>query len=195
MALILASTSIYRQAMLDRLGLPYSIEPPLTDETRRSGETPCALARRLALTKAQSVGMRHPDDLVIGADQVLNLNGHPLGKPGSEEAAKRQLAALSGQRVVFHSAVALVSPQHTRVSVVDCVAKFRLLTPSQIEYYVHNEAVTDTAGSAKAEGLGIALLEELSSSDPTAIIGLPLIELSRLLRYENLDPIKKGATT
>ena len=180
--------------MLERLRLPFSVEAPLTEETRRVGESPRALARRLALAKAWSVAKNNPASLVIGADQVLNLKGQPLGKPGSEAAAKQQLATLSGQRVVFHSAIALVSQRHARVCVVDCYAQFRRLSPSQIRFYVDSESVTDTAGSAKAEGLGISLLQELSSSDPTAIIGLPLIALSNLLRQENVDPIKEHQT-
>lgn len=175
--------------MLARLCLPFGSIAPNVDEQRLPGETPRALARRLALQKARAVAREQA--IVIGADQVLCLNGQPLGKPGSLDAAAKQLHQLSGQRVVFHSALAVVSAEGSQLSVVDSVAKFRSLSAQQIAYYVQTDQPADTAGSAKAEQLGIALLEQLASDDPTAIIGLPLIELTRMLKRIGLDPLNR----
>lgn len=177
--------------MLARLRLPFRATAPNIDEQRGLGETPRAMARRLALEKARAVALEHDRAIVIGADQVVSLNGLALGKPGSLPLAIEQLQALSGQRVVFHSAVAVISPFGSQLSVSDSIAKFRKLSSSQITYYVQADQPTDTAGSAKAEQLGIALLEELSSDDPTAIIGLPLIELTRMLGRTGLDPLSR----
>ena len=154
-----------------------------------AGETPLALARRLALAKARAVAKQAKDAVVIGADQVLDFNGLALGKPGNLKNARQQLALLSGQTVIFHSALAVVTPNGTTIRVCPCEATFRLLSSAQIDYYLATEEPFDTAGSAKAEGLGIALLTSLKSDDPTAIIGLPLIELTRLLSQAGLDPL------
>lgn len=154
-----------------------------------ASEAPAALAHRLALQKAQAIARQAPSAVVIGADQVLDLKGQALGKPGNFEAARNQLALLSGQTVIFHSALAVVTPQTTHVSVIDCQATFRVLSDAQITYYLTHDKPFDTAGSAKAESLGIALLTSLKSDDPTAIIGLPLIELTRLLSQAGLDPL------
>lgn len=187
--LILASSSPYRREMLSRLTLDFDVITPDIDETPLAGETPLAIARRLSLEKARWVASRAPGAIVIGADQVLDCHGKALGKPGTLNAACEQLARLSGQTVTFHSAVAVVTPVDTRVRVSSCEATFRRLTESQISRYVALEQPVDTAGSAKAEGLGIALLTSLKSDDPTAIIGLPLIALTQLLSLAGLDPL------
>lgn len=186
---ILASTSRYRADLLSRLKVPFRTVDPRVAEEQAVGETPLALSRRLALAKAQAVARLYPSCTIIGADQVLNLKGQALGKPGDPVRAKQQLAQLSEQVVTFHSAIAMVSPAGTRISVIDSVAQFRKLSTQQIERYVAIDSPTDTAGSAKAESLGIALLQDLSSNDPTAIIGLPLIELTRLLSLNGIDPL------
>jgi septum formation protein len=175
--------------MLERLDIDFDISFPNIDETPLPAETPLALARRLALTKAESVLQRMPQAAVIGCDQVIDFHGQPLGKPLSFDGAVAQLLKLSGQTVTFHSALAVVTQQHRFISVVDSVATFRVLDPVRIERYLSYDQPFDTAGSAKAESLGIALLQRLSSEDPTAIIGLPLIELTRLLCYVGFDPL------
>jgi septum formation protein len=194
-ALILASSSPYRAQMLSRLGLRFQTESPDIDETRLPGETPAATARRLALQKALKVLKKtlntQPHAVVIGADQALDLKGHTLGKPGSHQAAIAQLSQLSGQKATFHSALAVVCGNRRLVSCVDCHVVFRHLSQVQIERYLQIERPYDTAGSAKAEGLGIALLEKLASDDPTAIIGLPLIALTAMLSSVGLDPLNE----
>ena len=175
--------------MLARLKIPFSCRSPHVDETPWPGETPIALAQRLALQKAQAIAREAPEAIVIGADQVLDCNGRALGKPGNFEAAHSQLCELSAQTVTFHSAIAVVTPTSTQLRVSACKAVFRALTRAQIEHYLDVEEPFDTAGSAKAESLGIALLSSLESDDPTAIIGLPLIELTRLLVCAGIDPI------
>lgn len=187
--IILASSSRYRQAQLQALALPFRALSPDIDESALTHETPAALATRLALAKAQAIARLHPASIVIGADQVLDLDGHPLGKPMVHEAAVEQLLRLSGRTAYFHSAVSVVSMTSQQVTVSTCLARFRRLDLSQIENYLRYEQPYDTAGSAKAEGLGIALLEELSSSDPSAIIGLPLIALTTMLRRIGIDPL------
>jgi len=175
--------------MLERLLLPFECIAPEIDETIEPGETPWALARRLSLNKARAVARLEPRSIVIGADQVLDFAGCALGKPGSFQGARAQLKRLSGQKVTFHSGLAVVSPSATLVAVVDSVARFRTLSAQQIDYYLAKDEPFDTAGSAKAEQLGISLLDELSSEDPTAIIGLPLIALTRMLVRLGLDPL------
>lgn len=188
--LILASSSTYRQDMLQRLRLPFEAINPDVDETPLPNEAPVSLARRLALAKARAVkkSILAPT-VVIGADQVLELRGQPMGKPGDRTRAKQQLLQLSGQCVTFHSALAVVSQTEDQLAVSACQVTFRELTPAQIDRYLDLEAPFDTAGSAKAEGLGIALLASLQSTDPTAIIGLPLIELTRMLAKAGMDPL------
>jgi len=195
LSLILASSSPYRREMLARLGLPFESISPDVDEHRLVGETPFALARRLALRKAGVVASQRPEAVVIGADQVLDLNGVGLGKPGDHEAAREQLQNLSGRRAIFYSAMAVLWPQGRLLAVVPCEAHFLPLTSLEIETYLQAEKPYDTAGSAKAEGLGIALLESLSSDDPTAIIGLPLIRLAAMLRRAGINPLTKIHTT
>lgn len=170
--------------------LPFDVVSPDVDESPLPDEAPAALASRLALAKARAVARRQGGkSVVIGADQVLELNGQPLGKPGHLQAAREQLARLSGRTVTFHSGLAVVSPEEEQVTVVPCHATFRELNAQQIDRYLALEAPLDTAGSAKAEGLGIALLERLQSDDPTAIIGLPLIALTQMLVKAAIDPL------
>ena len=177
--------------MLQRLHLPFEVISPDVDESPTPNETPAGLARRLALGKAQAVTSRltATDAVVIGADQVLELDGQPLGKPGDLPGARSQLKSLSGHCVTFHSAVSVISSVGEQISVVPCRATFRKLDDQQIERYLALETPFDTAGSAKAEGLGISLLARLQSDDPTAIIGLPLIALTQMLIKAGLDPL------
>lgn len=189
--LILASTSIYRKELLSRLQLPFSSVSPEVDESPAPNEKPADLAVRLALAKAQAVAARHPQALVIGSDQVADLNGVALGKPGTVEKAVAQLQAMSGQSVVFHTAVALVCKEKSQVfqDVAQVRVQFRVLCESEIRRYVAAEMPLDCAGSAKSEGLGIALLQRIDSDDPTALIGLPLIRTAAMLRQAGLEVI------
>ncbi len=182
--LILASTSVYRRQLLDRLGLPYSVESPKTDEAPLPNETPHALAERLARAKADAVAALHPDAWVIGSDQVAERDGEALGKPGDHASAVAQLRAASGRSLRFQTAVCVrcvaadVASIHRDVTEV----AFRVLDAGAIERYLRTEQPYDCAGSFKSEGLGIALFESIRSDDPTALIGLPLIALARMLR-------------
>lgn len=187
--IILASSSRYREAQLKALNLPFQTQSPDIDESPLMHESPISLAKRLALAKAQAIARCYPANIVIGADQVLDLDGKPLGKPMKHSAAVQQLLELSGRTACFYSAVSVVSPAAQQVTISTCRARFRKLERAQIENYLRIEQPYDTAGSAKAEGLGIALLEELSSNDPSAIIGLPLIALTTMLRRIGIDPL------
>lgn len=182
--LILGSTSAYRRELLQRLRVPFTIESPLVDETPLPGETPAALAQRLALAKANAVAARFPDQVVIGSDQVADLDGVPLGKPGTHESAVEQLRRMRGKTVIFQTAVAVVCQQSGFVqqSLAPVKVKFRSLSNAEIEFYLLAERPYDCAGSAKSEGLGIALLEYIENDDPTALVGLPLIRTSTMLR-------------
>jgi septum formation protein len=182
--LILGSTSVYRRELLGRLQRPFSVERPDVDETPLSGEAPNALARRLALAKAHAVAALNPNAWVIGSDQVADLHGEPLGKPGDHERAVVQLQRMRGQTVVFHTAVAVVCADtgFAQVDVAEVRVVFRDLSDAAIEHYLRTETPYDCAGSAKSEGLGIALLERIDNDDPTALIGLPLIRTCALLR-------------
>lgn len=183
MKLILASTSPYRRELLARLGLPFDVVRPEVDETPAAAETPMALVRRLATMKATAVATRHADDWVLGSDQVAELDGRPLGKPGTRAAAIGQLRAMSGREVRFLTAVSLTrdgGPGHDALDTT--VVRFRDLTDAEIERYVDREQPFDCAGSFKSEGLGIALFDAIESGDPTALVGLPLIATARLLR-------------
>lgn len=183
-SLILASTSPYRRELLSRLRMPFDIVSPDVDETPMAAETPPSLAWRLALAKADSVASQFPASIVIGSDQVADLDGQPLGKPGTHENAILQLSRMRGQLVLFHTAVAVVCAENgfQQVELSTVRVHFRDLTDSEIEVYLRTEKPYDCAGSAKSEGLGISLLESIESDDPTALIGLPLIRTSRLLR-------------
>jgi septum formation protein len=188
MHLILASTSRYRAALLERLGLHFAAEAPEVDETPLPGEAPVALVERLSLAKANAVAARHEDALVIGSDQLASLDGEILGKPGTEARAMEQLSALSGRTVTFLTGLALVnsaSGSHSCLHVATPV-RFRKLTPAMIEDYVRREQPLDCAGAFKSEGLGIALFESIGGEDPSALIGLPLMSLCSLLAAEGL---------
>lgn len=186
--LILASTSPYRRELLARLRLPFEVVSPQVDEAPWPGEAPAALAQRLALAKAQAVAQRHPAAVVIGSDQVAELDGAAIGKPGTHERAVEQLRAMRGRRVVFHTAVAVVkaSTGYARALLAPVRVSFRDLGDDEIERYLRSEQPYDCAGSAKCETLGIALLEAIDSDDPTALVGLPLIATARLLRETGL---------
>jgi septum formation protein len=180
--LILASTSRYRAELLARLGIPFSCAPPDVDESPLADELPRALAQRLAEAKAQVVAAQFPDCWVIGSDQVAEVDGRALGKPGTQTAALAQLAAMSGKSINFHTAICLTNgPQ--RLHALDLTTvQFRALKEAEIERYVAAEQPLDCAGSFKCEGLGITLFDAIHNQDPTALIGLPLIQLARLLR-------------
>ena len=182
--LILASTSRYRRELLSRLGLVFDAVPPEVDETPAPGESPRPLAERLALAKAREVARRHPEALVIGADQVADLHGEPLGKPGNHERATAQLQRMSGQTVIFQTAltVCCLATGFEQSDLAAVRVRFRPLNAGEIERYLRAEQPYDCAGSAKSEGLGIALLDAIDSDDPTALVGLPLIRTARLLR-------------
>lgn len=187
-SLVLGSTSPYRHALLSRLGLPFTTVSPQVDETPKPGEPPRDLAKRLALAKAQAVADLHPDAVVIGSDQVADLHGVPLGKPGNHERATHQLQQMRGQTVLFHTAVAVVCARSgfTQQAMAEVKVRFRWLSDAEIEAYLQTEKPYDCAGSAKSEGLGIALLDAIDSDDPTALIGLPLIRTCQLLREAGL---------
>lgn len=187
--LILGSTSAYRRELLQRLGLPFTTDKPEVDETPRVGEAPGDLAQRLALAKAQAVAARHPQAIVIGSDQVANLNGQPLGKPGNHERAVAQLQAMRGQTVVFHTALAVVHADRGLVlqDMADVRVQFRDLNDDEIERYLRAEQPYDCAGAAKSEGLGISLLARIDNDDPSALVGLPLIRTCAMLRQAGLQ--------
>lgn len=187
--LILASTSRYRQELLTRLRLPFEAVAPEVDESALPGEVPAALAERLALAKARAVAARHPGAVVIGSDQVADLDGEAIGKPGTHERAVEQLRRMSGQQVVFQTAVAVVAPGLAATERAEVRVRFRVLGDAAIEAYLRADQPYDCAGSAKVESLGVALLEAVDSDDPTALIGLPLIRTCALLRRAGLDPL------
>ena len=187
--LILASTSPYRRELLQRLRWPFQVQSPQVDEAALPGERPAHTASRLALEKAQAVAALHPDAVVIGADQVADLDGVALGKPGNHDRAVAQLQALRGRSVVFYSAVAVVRADtgFAQVCSVPVTVRFRPLGDAEIDRYLRTEMPYDCAGSAKCETLGIALLDSIDSDDPTALIGLPLIRTCALLRAAGID--------
>lgn len=189
--LILASTSPYRRELLARLGIPFEVRAPGVDETPRPGEPAASLAARLAQDKAAAVATASPRSLVIGSDQAAQLGDAIVGKPGTHEAAVAQLRAASGQVAVFYTAVALVHAASGRAwsETVMTRVVYRTLGDDEIEAYLAAEPAYDCAGSAKAEGLGIALLDAVESTDPTALIGLPLIALGRMLRAAGWAPL------
>ena len=194
-ALVLGSTSTYRRELLTRLHIPFEVAAPDVDETPFSGEAPQALAERLALAKARTVAARFPKAVVIGSDQVADLNGLSLGKPGTHDKAVAQLRQMRGQTVVFQTAVAVMCletgfEQHGLAAVR---VKFRDLTDEEIENYLQLEQPYDCAGSAKSEGLGIALLDAIDSDDPTALIGLPLIRTCQMLRAAGIELLSAKA--
>ena len=189
--LILASTSVYRRQLLERLRLPFSVVASDVDETPLPGETPETLACRLALAKAQSVAKAHPGAVVIGSDQVADLDGQALGKPGNHARAVHQLQTMRGKTVIFQTAVAVVCLEtgFAQTELAQVKVKFRELSDAQIDAYLLAETPYDCAGSAKSEGLGIALLERIDNDDPTALIGLPLIRTCRLIEAAGIEVI------
>jgi septum formation protein len=189
MQLVLASTSRYRRELLERLGIPFSVTNPGLAEERLPGEAPQNMARRLAREKSLAVASRFHDALIIGCDQVAVGNGEVLGKPGTHENAVSQLRALSGREAVFYTAVCVhnTSDGSSRERVVPCRVTFRKLDDRTIERYLAREQPYDCAGSAKAEGLGIALIAKMEGEDPNALVGLPLIALVDLLREQGLN--------
>ncbi|HTE14702.1 MAG TPA: Maf family nucleotide pyrophosphatase [Burkholderiales bacterium] len=189
--LILGSSSAYRRTLLERLGLHFTSVSPEIDETPHRNELPAATALRLALLKAQTVATLRPNTLIIASDQVADLNGVPLGKPVNHENAVRQLQAMSGKRVVFHTALCLFDAASGRQQLenVPTTVYLRGLTEPQIKHYLEREQPYDCAGSAKIESLGIVLVHKIESDDPTALIGLPLITLVTMLKNEKIEVI------
>ena len=195
--LILGSTSVYRRELLGRLNVPFSVESPQVDETPLPGEHPAALAQRLALAKARAVAQRFPDCVVIGSDQVADLDGQALGKPGTHDRAVAQLRQMRGNTVIFQTAVAVVciDTGFSQQSLAPVKVTFRALDDAEIENYLQLEQPYDCAGSAKSEGLGIALLDAIESDDPTALVGLPLIRTSRMLRAAGIELLAAAKQT
>jgi len=188
MPLILASSSRYRRELLERLRLPFHIARPDVDEACLPGEAPPALARRLAWAKAKAIAAQHPDAWIIGSDQVAALDTQPLGKPGTRENALAQLGAMSGREIAFHTAVCLLRGDEPAREATDTTrVRFRDLRAEEIARYVDAEQPLDCAGSFKSEGLGIALFEHIEAKDPTALVGLPLIALSTMLREAGFE--------
>lgn len=182
--LILGSTSVYRRTLLERLRIPFTVVAPDVDETPLPGERPAALAQRLALAKARAVAHQHPGSVVIGSDQVADFHGEPLGKPGDHARAVAQLRKMRGHTVVFQTAIAVVCQESgfCQEALAPVRVQFRDLSDAEIEHYLRAETPYDCAGSAKSEGLGIALLSAIDNDDPTALVGLPLIRTCHLLR-------------
>lgn len=189
--LVLASTSVYRRALLDRLGLTYVTAAPAIDESPLPDEPPQALVLRLAEAKARAVARQYPDALIIGSDQVACLDDHILGKPGHRTAAIAQLEQASGRVVVFQTGLCLLNAARgrARLHVEPFWVHFKRLDRRHIEGYLDRERPFDCAGSFKSEGLGIALFERLEGDDPNALVGLPLIRLIEMLEAEGVDPL------
>jgi septum formation protein len=187
--IVLASTSRYRRELLSRLGIAFEVAAPGVDETPVANEAPRTTAWRLAAAKARAAAAGRTEALVIGSDQVAECDGEPIGKPGSHAAAVRQLERLSGRTVVFHTGVALVNAATGRaqVAMIDVASTYRMLSADEIEHYLRRETPYDCAGSVRSEGLGIALFERIASDDPSALVGLPLITVARMLREEGVD--------
>lgn len=188
MKLVLASTSAYRRELLQRFGLPFEVARPDIDESPLPGEHPRSTAERLAIEKARAVAGKFADALIIGSDQVAAMGDIRFGKPGTVERAAAQLKQMSGQTVIFHTALALLNTTtgEAQIDVVPTEVRFRTLGDDEIVRYVEKERPLDCAGSAKSEGLGITLLDALSGDDPNALVGLPLIALARMLRHEGV---------
>lgn len=186
--IVLASTSRYRAELLARLQLPFDAVRPDADETALAGERPADTALRLSVAKAQSLRAQYTGCVIIGSDQVADLHGEPIGKPGNVDRARAQLRAMRGQTLVFHSGLALLDVDSARVQscVVPTTVRFRDFTDAEIDCYLQREDAVDCAGSAKSEGLGIALIAAMQSDDPTALVGLPLIALADMLRREGV---------
>jgi septum formation protein len=188
-ALVLASSSSYRRALLERLGLPFSVAAPKIDETARHGELPAATSVRLAEAKARAVAATHPNALIIGCDQVAACDGIAIGKPRDRDDALAQLKAMRGRTIIFHTALALLNTRTDRcqTALVDVASTFRALGDEQLAAYIHRDQPYQCAGSVKSEALGIALFSRIASDDPTALIGLPLIRLTDMLTAEGMQ--------
>ena len=186
--LILGSTSPYRRELLSRLRIPFEVVSPDVDETPYPSETPQQLACRLAMAKARAVAAMHPASVVIGSDQVADLDGEPLGKPQAHDRAVEQLRRMRGKTVIFQTAVAVVcqDAKFAQMDLAQVKVTFRDLSDTEIAAYLLAETPYDCAGSAKSEGLGIAILESIDNDDPTALVGLPLIRTCRMLRAAGL---------
>lgn len=187
--LVLASTSAYRRELLNKLRLPFTVVAPLVDETPLADETPDAAALRLSVLKAQAPAPGFPDALIIGSDQLASLNGIHIGKPGTHASAVEQLRSMRGQVLVFHTALSLFNSRtgNLQSCVVPTTVRIRHLTDAQIEHYLRKDKPYDCAGSARSEGLGIAIMECMTGDDPNALVGLPLITLTRMLFNEGWD--------
>lgn len=190
-SLVLASSSRYRMALLERLGLRFDSARPDVDESSLPQETPEATAARLSVLKARAVICAHPDALIIGSDQVASCEGRRLDKPGTHLNATAQLLWLSGKTARFDTAVSVLDARDNRLAtrVVGCDVRFRQLAPARIEAYLRREQPYDCAGSAKSEGLGIVLISRMDTPDPTSLVGLPLIALSEMLESFGLSPL------
>lgn len=187
MTIVLASTSPYRRELLQRLRLAFDVMAPGVDEARLPGEAPLAMALRLAEAKAADVARRRPEAVVIGSDQMAELDGEPIGKPHTHEAALAQLMSVQGRSMVFHTAVAVAAGGTIKVDSVPTAVLFRRLDASALDAYLRSDRPYDCAGAAKIESLGIALVERVESDDPTALIGLPLIRLTSMLAAAGID--------
>ena len=188
--LILASSSRYRRELLDRLGLPFDSAVPDIDEKIQPDENPMAAVARLAAAKARAIALRQPESYVIGSDQVAVIGTRILGKSGGFEAAREQLTQASGRSVRFLTGLCLIDPKgQEQIDVIPFTVQFRELPPWEIERYLEIEQPFDCAGSFKSEGLGVTLFESMSGSDPTALVGLPLIRLCDMLRRSGLNPL------
>lgn len=190
--LILASGSATRRQLLDRLQIPYAVDPADIDETLAAEEPAAEACRRLARAKADRVAGRHPDAVILGSDQMLAWRGGILGKPGDAETARRQLAEIAGETIAFHVAISLACPDGRHLDWHETVeARMRELSEAEIARYVEIEQPFDCAGSMRSEGLGVCLVEHMDSHDPSAILGMPLIATARLLRETGLDPLRR----
>ncbi|HKU45260.1 MAG TPA: Maf family nucleotide pyrophosphatase [Burkholderiales bacterium] len=189
--LVLASSSASRKALLERLGLPFECVAPGIDEAPLEREAPSATAKRLSVAKAKAVGQSHRGALIIGSDQVASSGGRRYDKPGDHANAARQLRELSGKTAEFHTAVSLLDSDSGQLQtrVVLCRVLFRTLDEARIQAYLEKEKPWDCAGSAKSEGLGIALIARIDTEDPTSLIGLPLIALSEMLERAGMSPL------
>jgi septum formation protein len=189
--LVLASASPYRRQLLERLGLPFTSVPPGIDESPLAGERPAETALRLAEAKARAVGASHPRALVVGSDQIVEFDGTVLGKPRDPADALSQLRSMRGRTVVFHTALALLNTTSgsCQTALVDVTSTFRSLDDAALQAYLDRERPFDCAGSVKAEALGISLFTRIASDDPTALIGLPLIRLTDMLKAEGVSPL------
>ena len=187
--IVLASSSRYRRELLARLHVPFAVERPDVDESAQPGESPVATAVRLAQLKAHAVAVRHRDALIIGSDQVADLDGSPIGKPGAFDAALDQLERMQGRTVTFHTALALLDASTGRVQIENVPTRvtFRTLPRAAFEAYLRLDAPFDCAGAAKIESVGITLVASVESTDPTALIGLPLICLTTMLSRCGVD--------